>query len=364
MPKVSIVLPTYNGGEFIRSSIDSIIEQTFQDWELIVVNDCSTDYTLNIIRKYEQVDHRIKIINNSENQKLPKALNTGFRTAKGDYLTWTSDDNMYLPEALNKMVEFMDNNSKEYMVCTRMKFISEEDEFEYIGGIYTNEFMYYTNCVGACFLYRKEVLKEIGEYDPNYFLVEDYEYWLRILFRYKNIGFINEILYLYRNHNKSLTATRMKEIRYYISKLRMQYINDIVYGLRKRKDLLCMLYFEVCKYYECTDLLKDIVFSYVRELEMDDGSEIMDNVIVYGAGNVGKKFAEKYNDKIFCYADKSEKKVGACIGNKKVIDVKEIGRFSNDHQIVVTAGIEKIYDFLHTLSDLGIKRCFIYKEGW
>lgn len=364
MPKVSIVLPTYNGERFIRDSINSIINQTFQDWELLIVNDCSTDGTYNIISKYEHMDYRIRVINNSENQKLPKALNIGFQNASGDYLTWTSDDNMYLPEALEKMVEFMDYNPKEYIVCSRMSFISEEGGFQYISRDYTNEFMCYSNCVGACFLYRKEVLTEIGWYDPNYFLVEDYEYWLRILFKYKNIGFIKEVLYLYRNQNESLTATRMNEIQYNISKLRIQYIHDIAYGLRKRKDLLCKLYFETCKFYQNIDLLKDTVSSYVREIEMDDDSEMMDNVIVYGAGTIGKKFANTYSERIFCYADKSKKKVGTYIGNKKVIDINEIGKLSNNYQIVVASGIEKIYDFLHTLKRLGIKKCFVYKEEW
>lgn len=364
MQKVSIVLPTYNGERFIKNSIDSIINQSFQDWELIIVNDCSTDHTPSIIKEYEKIDCRIKIIDNSENQKIPKALNIGFREASGDYLTWTSDDNMYLPEALNKMVEFMDNNPKEYMVCTRMHFISEEGKFEYISKSYTNEFMYYTNCVGACFLYRKKVLMEIGEYDPNYFLVEDYEYWLRILFKYKNIGFIDEVLYLYRNQNKSLTAMRMNEIQCYISKLRIHYIRNIAYGLKRRKDLLCILYFETCKINQYRDLLKDIISPYVREIEMDDDFEIMDNVIVYGAGDIGKKFANKYGEKIFCYADKSKNKIGTCVDNKKVIDINEIGKFSNNHQIVVAAGVEKTYDFLHTLKGLGIKKCFVYKEEW
>ena len=69
MQKVSIVLPTYNGERFIKNSIDSIINQSFQDWELIIVNDCSTDHTPSIIKEYEKIDCRIKIIDNSENQK-------------------------------------------------------------------------------------------------------------------------------------------------------------------------------------------------------------------------------------------------------------------------------------------------------
>ena len=105
MPKVSIVLPTYNGEEYIRQSIDSIRNQTFEDWELIIVNDYSTDGTSLIIREYEKKDSRIIVIENSENKKLPASLNIGFRSATGKYFTWTSDDNRYLPNALQCMVE-------------------------------------------------------------------------------------------------------------------------------------------------------------------------------------------------------------------------------------------------------------------
>ena len=98
----SIVLPTYNGEEFLSNSIESVINQTFQDWELIIVNDCSTDNSLSIAEEYFKKDNRIRIINNAENKKLPESLNIGFREAKGDYFTWTSDDNEYYPNAIEK----------------------------------------------------------------------------------------------------------------------------------------------------------------------------------------------------------------------------------------------------------------------
>ena len=94
MPKVSIVLPTYNGSKFLSRSIESVQEQAETDWELIIVNDCSTDNTLDIAQKYAQQDKRISVITNEQNKKLPASLNVGFSRAKGKYLTWTSDDIM------------------------------------------------------------------------------------------------------------------------------------------------------------------------------------------------------------------------------------------------------------------------------
>ena len=104
MPKVSIVLPTYNGSAFITEAIDSILNQTFSDFELIIVNDCSTDNTFQLCKDYAQKDKRIKLISNSTNLKLPASLNVGFSYATGEYFTWTSDDNYYKDNAIEKMV--------------------------------------------------------------------------------------------------------------------------------------------------------------------------------------------------------------------------------------------------------------------
>lgn len=109
---VSIVLPTYNGEKFIRESIESVINQTYKNWELIIVNDCSTDGTLQIIEEYAQKDNRIKYITNEVNSRTAQSLNNGFKLAKGEYYTWTSDDNMYKPNAVEKMVKFLDLNQR------------------------------------------------------------------------------------------------------------------------------------------------------------------------------------------------------------------------------------------------------------
>ena len=89
---ISIVLPVYNGEQYIDKAVESIIGQTYKNWELILVNDCSTDHTLEILEEYAGKDVRIRIINNTHNLKLPASLNVGFENAKGRYLTWTSDD--------------------------------------------------------------------------------------------------------------------------------------------------------------------------------------------------------------------------------------------------------------------------------
>jgi glycosyltransferase involved in cell wall biosynthesis len=101
-PLVSIILPTYNGSQYLSEAIESCLHQTYENWELILVDDCSTDATPQIIGRYVGRDPRIRSIRHASNKKLPEALNTGHAAAQGEYLMWTSDDNRLLPAAIEK----------------------------------------------------------------------------------------------------------------------------------------------------------------------------------------------------------------------------------------------------------------------
>ncbi|MEX0636020.1 MAG: glycosyltransferase family 2 protein, partial [Ferruginibacter sp.] len=178
-PLVSIILPTYNGEKYIRTSVESCLRQTYQNIELIIVNDCSKDNTLAIVEEYAKKDTRIKIINNPINKKLPSSLNEGFKLAKGVYYTWTSDDNYYSAEAIETMVNILLKTGKD-LVYAEYKIIDDLGEFvgyKYLGNI-NESFIKWLGC-GACFLYKKEVHERNNGYDPSTFLIEDYDFLLR-----------------------------------------------------------------------------------------------------------------------------------------------------------------------------------------
>ena len=100
--KVSVVLPVYNGAKRVSKAIESVLSQSYTNLELIIVNDCSTDNTMEVLRGYADKDSRIKVYENEVNQKLPRTLNNGFSHVEGDYLTWTSDDNTYKLNAIER----------------------------------------------------------------------------------------------------------------------------------------------------------------------------------------------------------------------------------------------------------------------
>lgn len=208
---ISIVLPIYNGEKYMRESIDSIIMQSYQNWELIIVNDCSIDNTAEIANEYVKKDKRIKYYKNEKNMRLPKTLNKGFSLSKGDYLTWTSDDNLFKQGAFEKMVAALKNNNADFVYAS---YETIDENGNYIDYVQTNKMGKYEiighNVVGACFMYTRKVYDVIGDYEDKFLLVEDYDYWLRIFSKF-NITYIKEILYSYRLHDGALTSTERTE---------------------------------------------------------------------------------------------------------------------------------------------------------
>lgn len=201
--KVSIILPTYNGSRYIRKSIESCLNQTYQNLELIIVDDGSTDNTRKIIKSYN--DKRIKYFRHEHNLGLAKALNTGFANAVGEYLTWTSDDNFYDVKAIEAMTRFLEGNSKIDFVYTNYYTVDENGKILESITVDSPKVLDIKDCIGPCFLYKREIYEKIGEYDSNFILVEDYEYWLRVREQFR-MQKLNEYLYFYRRHKESLSS--------------------------------------------------------------------------------------------------------------------------------------------------------------
>jgi polysaccharide pyruvyl transferase CsaB len=225
---VSIVLPVYNGAAYVRESIESVLQQTYPAWELIVVDDGSTDETPQILAAF--AGHpQIKLLR-QENQKLPAALNFGFRHASGEFLTWTSDDNRMLPDCLAELTAFLRAHPHVELVYADEEIIDASGHpalgSSFCPGYQTppgsnlicwprdpGELNFVqNNYLGGCFLYRAWAARILGDYDPTKFGFEDYDYWMRFnaLFRVAHLG-LRKPLYQYRLHEASLSA-RDKEL--------------------------------------------------------------------------------------------------------------------------------------------------------
>ncbi len=362
MPKVSIVLPSYNGERYIRESIESVIKQTFTDWELIIVDDCSTDSTLHIAEEYAGWEERIRVIHNEENQKLPEALNIGFRHAAGAYLTWTSDDNMYLSHALEEMNRYLDEHEEVPMVCTGMLFMNENMQ-------YVKEFMPYNavqmrvqDTVGACFMYRREVLAEVGEYSKEFFCVEDYEYWIRILIKYGSIGYIPNIFYLYRRQKNSLTIEKAERIRHMNSKLRCKYFDWSMAGIQNKPEFIMFLYNELLAD-NCVDKVKRKCFEeMLPELTGEKEIDSRKKAIIFGAGQNGEKAYELLKDQVAAFADSNPLKAGGQKCGLPVWGLEELREYysENTHQILISVRAELQFEIIKSLIEMGISQYSVF----
>lgn len=359
MPKVSIVLPTYNGERYLKESVDSVRNQTFQDWELIIVDDCSSDRTSQLAEQFSREDKRIRVIHNNPNQKLPRSLNIGFDVAGGEYLTWTSDDNLFLPSALQRMNDYLDENTNVYMVRADISLIGENGEALPEKTEFRLERFPYENGVGACFMYRRAVLTDVGKYDETLFGVEDYDYWLRIYKKYSFIGNIHETLYKYRLHRNSLSESKKEMVRKRRNDFRKHHFDFILMKLAEDADLLTRLYYEMDSTEKLTANEKEKLGKLAPWLLREIPSHSDIKYVVYGAGKFGKRTAENLGGAVCCFADNDDKKHGKTIDGKRVYSIQEALSLYPQAVVVVAGDLNIAYDMIRSLNERGIEK-YIY----
>lgn len=218
---ISVVLPVYNGADLVAQSIDSVLAQTWTNFELIVINDGSTDGTLEILNQYQAADSRVVVVD-QENRRIPRTLSRGFEMARGEFFTWTSADNIMHPQFLEKMAGELQAHPDWDMVYANMRLINAEGKLYKGHGWFetplrsgnvmlpTNAFelnTYANNTIAAAFMYRSTAADVAGDYSRFKHTLEDYDYWMRInsLCELRHADF-SEPIYDYRWHDGSLTA--------------------------------------------------------------------------------------------------------------------------------------------------------------
>lgn len=233
-PRISIVLPTRNRAPLLGGAIESCLSQTLTDLELIVVDDGSEDSTEAVVRSFD--DPRVVYVP-QDHGGLPVALNTGFRQSRGELLTWTSDDNRYHSNALTTMVSFLDSHPEVAIVYAGARAIDEVGRPTNVLPPPPPNMLNELNSLGnGCFLYRRKVYEVLGDYDPAWTLVEDYEYWLRARNLF-TISAIDQILYDFRYHGESLSSTRLIEVKLKVIKLKTTYVWNLLSPSERRYKL-------------------------------------------------------------------------------------------------------------------------------
>lgn len=211
MPKVTVLMSVYNGERYLREAIESILAQTFDDFELLIVNDGSTDSTREIILSYE--DPRIRLVDNECNLGLTRSLNKGWELAQGEFIARQDADDISEPERLTKQVTFLDTNPDVALVGTWHREIDAQGnllgEWE-LPCTWTQirwSLLFFTPFVHSSVMLRKSlILKEIGWYNEALSYSQDYELWLRVA-RHMPVASLDRRLVRTRINPRSMTAT-------------------------------------------------------------------------------------------------------------------------------------------------------------
>ena len=227
LPTLSVLMPVYNGMEYLIPAIDSILAQTYVDFELIIVNDGSTDGTQSIIDSYR--DPRIVAIS-QKNQGVARSLNNGLDLARGKYIRRHDADDTSSPDSFQIQIDFLEKHPEYVMVCGQQAFMTASGKiarrfrlpnagFFKGGDVVDLEFSHFTISSSspvvhgtACF--RRAEVMQLGKYRTEFTVSEDNDLWLRLLEKYK-IAVLNQCTYFMRLHGSSATQRHAGKIQHF-----------------------------------------------------------------------------------------------------------------------------------------------------
>jgi len=241
VPAVSVVMSVYNGGRFLKPAIDSVLKQSFKDFEFIIIDDGSSDESLEVIRSYE--DNRIRLISQL-NHGLVYSLNLGVRVARAEFIARQDADDISLPKRFDKELAWLRENPRRGVVSSFVRYI-EEKTSKPTGTVITFptkhadlvRHMYFNNPIahGAAMI-RRAAITEAGYYRDIYGPNEDYDLWHRIAAKWQ-VGVIPEILYDYRLSAGGISSTNNEIQKQFFQKL----IDDIWKGPLQKKSFLAIM---------------------------------------------------------------------------------------------------------------------------
>ena len=225
-PAISVIMPAYNVEDYIKEAIDSILKQTYGDFEFIIINDGSTDKTEEIIQAYN--DPRIVYIKNEKRMNITDATNRGLEYARGRYIAMMDSDDISLPDRFEKQIKFMQSNPDIDVCGTYIENFGDRDDIMVYPQNHNDiavKFLFYSSIPHSAILAKREFYEDI-KYENEYNRAQDYALWVRGFrkYRYANIP---EVLYLYRRYDKENKESQKAEMAIKVKELMLSYMGDI-----------------------------------------------------------------------------------------------------------------------------------------
>lgn len=211
--KISVVMSVYNGQEYLAESIESILSQTYGNYEFIIVDDASTDQSLQIIEKYAKQDKRIKVISNETNLKLTKSLIKAINSSNGPFISRQDADDISKLERFEKQIKYLISNPECGALGTSAQIIDRtgnmiKDSFVPKSWPFIKKLLWYGNCfIHGSMMFRRQSYEHAGGYREALSLSQDYDLWLRM----SNVTKMNNLedkLYLLRMTDENVSKTK------------------------------------------------------------------------------------------------------------------------------------------------------------
>ncbi len=215
---VSIITPMYNSSKFIHWTVQSVLSQVYKNWEMIIIDDCSTDSSVDIIKSYISVDNRIKLILNETNLGAAPSRNLGIKKANGRYIAFLDSDDVWLPTKLNDQLNFMEKNKVAFSYCS-YEIIDEDGNHIKDMIIKKDKPLYFdllkSNYIGCLtVILDLKLMNEKMPYMPNIKTRHDHGLWLSLIKQGIKVLGYNKILAKYRSRSDSISYSKMKNAYY------------------------------------------------------------------------------------------------------------------------------------------------------
>ncbi len=280
-PEISVIMSVYNGETYLKEAIESVVKQTFKNWELIIINDCSTDSTSEILAEFTSNDERIKVYTNEVNLKLPTSLNKAISLCNGKYIARMDADDICLPDRFEKQYKFMEENQD--VALSSCRFMTVKNGVYASGGAggrCDNEALRAMLLVVNPILHpgviaKAEVMKKFN-YDTTLTCTEDLELWTRMAMDNQKMQILPECLLIYRLHDKQITSTTLERQHTEVLKIQKKYYSSL---LREMDKEMQEFYISGIYFKENTDIHKFI--EYAKWLKSVTAKNFDKNTINY-----------------------------------------------------------------------------------
>lgn len=244
---VSVIMPNYNSGKYISQAIESVLNQTYENVELIIVDDCSTDNSIEIIKSFQNKDNRIKLFKNEKNSGAAVSRNRAIKEANGVWIAFLDSDDIWMPDKLEKQIGFMTDNGYHFSFThfyfdkngELSEFSVKDDSYDYYSIIKHNHI--------ACptVIYNSDILGK--NYMPEDAIKrEDFGCWLKMLKKYGKIYCLHESLLVVKIHEGSVSKSKIKMVKYqwnvYRRVEKIPFFKSCFY-------MLCWAFYGLKKYY-------------------------------------------------------------------------------------------------------------------